>query len=86
LHDYFHDRVIKRGFDAIGNFLKEPIDLGLIDGIVNGVGRVVAFFSDRFRGIQTGYVRTYALTLLLGVVVVVLLMLVPLIQLALNGS
>ncbi|MCA9912116.1 MAG: hypothetical protein KC496_02150, partial [Anaerolineae bacterium] len=86
LHDYFHDRVIKRGFDAVGNFLKEPIDLGLIDGIVNGVGRVVAFFSGRVRGIQTGYVRTYALTLLLGVVVVVLLMLVPLIQLALNGS
>ncbi len=86
LHDYFHDRVIKRGFDAVGNFLKEPIDLGLIDGIVNGVGRVVAFFSGRFRGMQTGYVRTYALTLLLGVVVVVLLMLVPLIQLALNGS
>jgi len=86
LHDYVHDRVIKRGFDAVGNFLKEPIDLGLIDGIVNGVGRVVAFFSGRIRGMQTGYVRTYALTLLLGVVIVVLLMLVPLIQLALNGS
>lgn len=80
LHDYFHDRVIKRGFDAISNLLSKPIDIGLIDGAVNGVGNVINWFSSRLRRIQTGYVRVYALAVLLGVVVVVVVMMLPLLQ------
>jgi len=79
LHDYFHDSVLKRGYDAIANLLANPLDIGLIDGVVNGVGRAVQFFSGRFRTVQTGYVRTYAVVLLLGVVAIVVLMLLPLI-------
>lgn len=80
LHDYFHDTVIKRGYDTFGTLLARPFDLGIIDGIVNGVGRVVSFFSGRMRGLQTGYVRTYAVVLLFGVVLVIVLTLLPLIQ------
>ena len=29
LHNYFHDQIIKRGFDSIGEFLSKPIDLGI---------------------------------------------------------
>jgi NADH-quinone oxidoreductase subunit L len=83
LHDYFHDVVIKKGFDGIAGLLSNPVDLGLIDGTVNGVGKVVKFFSGRARGIQTGYVRTYAVALLFGVVAVIVLMLAPLLF---NGS
>jgi NADH-quinone oxidoreductase subunit L len=82
-HDYLHDSVIKRGFDTIANLLSNPVDIGLIDGIVNGIGKVVNFFSGRSRSIQTGYVRTYAVALFFGVVVVVVLMLMPL---WVNGS
>jgi len=79
-HDYFHDKVIKRGYDAVGNLLAKPLDIGLIDGAVNGVGKLVSFVSGRLRGVQTGYVRTYAVALVFGVVAVVVLMLLPLIQ------
>jgi len=82
-HDYFHDSIIKRGFDAIANILSKPLDLGVIDGAVNGVGWLVRQSSSRLRKVQTGYVRVYAVALLFGVVAVVLLMLLPLIQ---NGS
>jgi NADH-quinone oxidoreductase subunit L len=82
-HDYLHDSVIKRGFDTIASLLANPIDIGLIDGIVNGIGKMVNFFSGRSRSIQTGYVRTYAVALFFGVVVVVVLMLTPL---WMNGS
>ncbi len=82
-HDYLHNNVIRRGYDSIADILRNPIDIGLIDGIVNGVGKVVNFFSGRTRGIQTGYVRTYAVALFFGVVAVIVLMLLPLL---LNGS
>lgn len=83
LHDYFHDSVLKRGYDSVAQFLGKPFDLGVIDGVVNGVGTLARGLGERLRGVQTGYVRTYAVALLFGVVAVVVVMLLPLIQ---NGS
>ena len=76
-HDYFHNVIIVKGFDAIAGLLANPIDLGLIDGVVNGVGRLARWTAGRFRTLQTGYVRTYAVTLLLGVVLVIVILLLP---------
>jgi NADH-quinone oxidoreductase subunit L len=80
LHDYIHNDVLKRGFDAIADILARPVDLGVIDGVVNGIGRLTRWFSGRLRGMQTGYVRMYAVTLLIGVVFVIVLLLLPLLQ------
>ncbi len=79
-HDYFHNTVIGKGFNAIGQLLSKPVDLGIIDGIVNGVGRLARGISGLLRRPQTGYVRAYALTFMLGVVVVVVVLLLPLLQ------
>lgn len=76
-HDYFHNTILWNGFNTIGEFLSQPFDLGIIDGAVNGVGRVVRWFSGRLRVVQTGYVRTYAIVFLLGVVLVIVVMLLP---------
>ncbi len=86
LHDYFHDRVIKRGFDAISRLLSQPFDVGLIDGIVNGVGWLVQRAAMWMRGLQTGNVRMYAVVLFIGVVAVVALMLLPFIQTLLQSG
>jgi NADH-quinone oxidoreductase subunit L len=80
LHDYFHNSVLYRGYKSLGELLAQPFDLGLIDGVVNGIGRVVQQMSVVMRRVQTGYVRTYAVAFLLGVVTVVVLMLLPLID------
>jgi NADH-quinone oxidoreductase subunit L len=79
-HDYFHNAVIGRGFNAIGELLSKPVDLGIIDGVVNGVGVAARWSAERLRRIQTGYVRTYAVTLMLGVVLVIVILLLPLLQ------
>jgi NADH-quinone oxidoreductase subunit L len=81
-HDYFHNMVLARGFNAIATFLSKPVDLGLIDGVVNGVGALARWFSGRLRRVQTGYVRTYAVTILVGVLVVIIVLLLPM----LNGN
>ncbi len=79
-HDYVHDTVIYKGFNAVGEVLSKPIDLGIIDGAVNGMGRLAKWVSGGLRGVQTGYVRTYAITLLIGVVLVIIVILLPLLQ------
>ena len=47
------------------------IDKGIIDGIVGATAFITGLFSEIFRRAQTGYVRNYALTMLVGVVAVV---------------
>ena len=86
LHDYFHDSVIRRGFDQMARLLSQPLDLGLIDGAVNGLGWLVQRAADWMRRIQTGYVRMYAVVLFIGVVAVALLMLLPFIQTLLQSG
>jgi NADH-quinone oxidoreductase subunit L len=53
-------------------FLWKFVDVSLIDGAVNGVGKVVRESAGGLRHMQTGYVRTYAGWILLGGVLVVL--------------
>ena len=47
------------------------VDAGLIDGTVNAVGLVVRGWSAVLRRLQTGSVRAYAMSLFVGVVVIV---------------
>ncbi len=86
LHNYFHDSIIKRGFDTIAELLGKPFDLGIVDGAVNGVGAFVLRAAEWMRRAQTGYVRLYAVVLFIGVVAVILLMLIPFVQTLLAGG
>jgi len=80
LHDWVHNRVLWNGFDAISRFLSRDVDQKVIDGAVNGAGRVTRWGANSLRRTQSGYIRVYAITLLFGVVVVVLVLLLPLLQ------
>ncbi len=86
LHNYFHDSIIKRGFDSIAKLLGQPFDLGIIDGAVNGVALLVQRLANWMRGMQTGYVRMYAVVIFIGVVAVILMMLLPFIQTMLQSG
>jgi len=50
--------------------LWKVVDAGLIDGTVNGAGASIAGWSDVLRRLQTGSVRAYALSIFVGVVVI----------------
>jgi NADH-quinone oxidoreductase subunit L len=50
--------------------LWKGVDVGLIDGAVNGAGFAARSSSNRLRRIQTGSMRTYAASLFLGVVLI----------------
>jgi NADH-quinone oxidoreductase subunit L len=53
---------------ALVRFAAGPVDQGLIDGTVNGVAREVRTVATRSRRLQTGFVRTYAVGVLGGAV------------------
>jgi NADH-quinone oxidoreductase subunit L len=51
--------------------LWQAVDASLIDGAVNGAGRVVNAVSRAMRPLQTGVVRGYALVMLGGAVALI---------------
>ncbi len=79
-HDYVHNTLIGGGFNGMAAFLSNPVDKGAIDQGFMGIGRLVERAAGRLRRIQTGYVRTYAFTVLVGVLFVLFVLLFPLIR------
>jgi len=69
--DRLYDAVIVRPLHRLSEIAARQIDLGVIDGLVNGVGRAVVAWSAGFRRLQSGYIVNYALTMLVGAVLVV---------------
>jgi NADH-quinone oxidoreductase subunit L len=69
--DWLYDRAVVRPISAISVFLARVVDLRIIDGLVNLTGRAVVGWATAFRQLQTGYVVNYALTMLVGAVLVV---------------
>ena len=70
--DWLYQRVFVRPYRAASVFLsdvvdREAIDQVLVDGTVRGLARL----AHRLRALQTGYIRTYALMFLFGVILVV---------------
>jgi NADH-quinone oxidoreductase subunit L len=59
-----------RPFEKFSDFMADPVDLGVIDGIGNGLGSLTRSLSAWWSRLQNGFVRTYALTILFGVVAI----------------
>ncbi|MDQ3957120.1 MAG: NADH-quinone oxidoreductase subunit L [Actinomycetota bacterium] len=66
--DEIYDRTVVWPGKGLALLSASAVDLGVIDGLVNGTGGAVARFSESLRRLQTGYVRNYAIVFLLGVV------------------
>ncbi|MDI6771657.1 MAG: NADH-quinone oxidoreductase subunit L [bacterium] len=69
--DALYDRSIVAPGHATGRWMAGPVDLGVIDAAVNGVGRLFAALGAASRRLQTGYARQYALSVLIGAVLIV---------------
>jgi NADH-quinone oxidoreductase subunit L len=69
--DEIYDALFVRPLLRLSEWCARAFDLGVIDGIVNGVGRLVTGWAQGMRRIQTGFVMNYALGILIGAVAVV---------------
>ncbi|MBN9428035.1 MAG: NADH-quinone oxidoreductase subunit L [Burkholderiales bacterium] len=82
---YYMDRinevVFAGGARLLGRGLWKAGDQGLIDGLaVNGSARVVGWFSGVLRLAQTGRLNSYAITMIIGVALLMLFVVLPLIR------
>lgn len=67
--DELYDRIIVKPVFALGRFFNTQIERGLIDWIVNGMGRLVQYGSRQIRWMQSGQVGSYVLLMVLGMLV-----------------
>jgi NADH-quinone oxidoreductase subunit L len=70
--DDVYDWVVVRPIMVLGRASSRVVEAFALDGGTRGVGWVSARLSAGFRTLQTGYVRNYALAILLGAVVILL--------------
>ncbi|HRQ33604.1 MAG TPA: hypothetical protein PLM89_10940, partial [Anaerolineales bacterium] len=70
-HDWFHDSVVVEGFNWASRIgLNVYADQKGIDAFANNLGAWTQSLSTMMRKVQNGFVRSYALTFLLGVVLI----------------
>ena len=69
--DEIYQAVFVEGALALATFCYAFWDVVVIDGLVNGTGFVVRSVGSGLRRLQTGQVQAYALTLLIGAVILV---------------
>ncbi|BBX65883.1 NADH-quinone oxidoreductase subunit L [Mycobacterium saskatchewanense] len=72
--DAFNEGVFMRPGAQLTEALVEIDDAG-VDGSVNALAALVSRMSNRLRGLQTGFARNYALSMLAGAVLVIALIL-----------
>jgi len=69
--DEIYDFLIVNPCKSIAGFLWKGFDVVVVDGLVNGAATLVMGASSMLKNIQTGYVYNYALSMAIGVVVIV---------------
>lgn len=79
-HDFFHNNILYQGFQGAAELTSQPVDRGIVDRFFNSIGGGIVMVGKRLRTIQTGYVRTYVLSVLFGVLLVVVIILLPLLR------
>jgi NADH-quinone oxidoreductase subunit L len=67
LYDFLFVNPLKRS----GMFLWKGFDVCIVDGVVNGIGRVTTLVSSGLRYTQTGMTQHYAMWMVIGVVMIV---------------
>jgi NADH-quinone oxidoreductase subunit L len=69
-HDIFHDNILAGGFRWLAGFTAGFVDKGLVDRFFDGLAGWVRETAGVWRRLQTGYVRNYALAVLVGVLAI----------------
>ncbi|MEO7719620.1 MAG: NADH-quinone oxidoreductase subunit L [Capsulimonas sp.] len=77
LNKYFVDEAYNFWFVKLGKkfsyWLWKTFDVDVVDGIVNGVGALTSWTGSKLRLAQSGYVRNYAFSMVIGIILVLFL-------------
>lgn len=68
--DELYDTIIVKPLKALADFLNNIFDKKVVDGIVNGVGRLVNYGGRQFRWVQSGQVGSYVLLMVVSILLI----------------
>ena len=71
IDDVYNNGIVNPLTNISREGLWKGFDVGVIDGIVNGIGHFVSAMGGVARGIQVGFVRSYAAFMLFGALIVI---------------
>jgi NADH-quinone oxidoreductase subunit L len=71
IDEFYNGYIVNPLTNLSRNGLWKGFDLGVIDGIVNGIGHFVSALGGIARGVQVGFVRSYAAFILFGALIVI---------------
>ncbi len=71
--DELYEKIIIQPLHRLAGFLKNVVENKVIDGLVNGVGKMVHYGSRQLRLMQSGQVGFYVLLMVASMVVILLL-------------
>jgi NADH-quinone oxidoreductase subunit L len=69
--DLYQKYTVVPWYRHLSDFLARVYDQQGIDGMVNGIGRMMGWAAASVRAMQSGYVRNYALMFLTGVIIII---------------
>jgi NADH-quinone oxidoreductase subunit L len=73
--DELYQAVIIGPYHKLADFFAHPVDQGVIDGVANGLGSLTTSLAGVLRKLQTGFARTYALSIFVGIIVILVYLL-----------
>ncbi|MCG2616379.1 NADH-quinone oxidoreductase subunit L [Terrimonas sp. NA20] len=68
--DEFYDAAVVRPLNKLGDFLDNMLEKPVIDGLVNGVGKLVNYSSRQLRLLQSGQVGSYVLLMVISMLLI----------------
>jgi NADH-quinone oxidoreductase subunit L len=68
---WVHEVVLIGGFRAFTDFMALFVDLEIVDASFQGIAEATRWVGSKLRRVQSGYVRNYALSVVLGVIIIV---------------
>ena len=73
LVDEFYEKAIVQPLNRFAGFLKEVVEKNVIDGVVNGTGKIIQYGARQTRLMQSGLVGYYILFMVLSIVLLFLI-------------
>lgn len=66
--DEIYDAIIVKPMNRLGKFANSVLEKSVIDGLVNGIGRLIGYGSRQMRWLQSGQVGSYVLLMVISMV------------------
>ena len=68
--DEIYEKTLIQPTKKLGNFLWKIIDIKIVDGVPNGAATLCKIASQKISKLQTGYIYSYSLWMVLGLIVI----------------